>query len=60
MAETLSTQISSSLVWLFQDTLGLTTIADASRLEFDAQLADGAGNGQANMVWHDLRTIAAT
>jgi hypothetical protein len=60
MAETLSTQISSSLVWLFQDTLGLTTIADASRLEFDAQLADGAGDGQANMVWHDLRTIAAT
>ena len=59
MAETLSAQISASLVWLFQDTLGLTTIADASRLEYDAQLTAGTGSGQANGLWHDLRTLAA-
>jgi len=60
MAETLSAEIKSSLVWLFQDTLGLTTIADASRLEYDAPLTDGAGGGQANSLWHDLRTVAVS
>lgn len=59
MTEALSAEISASLLWLFQDTLGLTTIADSSRLEFDAQLSDGSGAGQANLVWHDLRTVAA-
>jgi len=59
MAEALSAQLSASVAWLFQDTLGLTTIADASRLAYDAQLDDGAGAGQANLIWHDLRTIAA-
>ncbi len=59
MTQALSTQISASIAWLFQDTLGLTTIADASRLAFDAQLDDGEDAGQANLVWHDLRTVAA-
>lgn len=59
MSASLSTQISASLVWLFQDSQGLTTIADSSRLEYDAQLSDGSGNNQANMLWHDVRTLAA-
>ncbi|HEY4309850.1 MAG TPA: hypothetical protein VGN12_10400 [Pirellulales bacterium] len=59
MSEALSAEISASLLWLFQDTLGLTTIADASRLEYDAQLSDGAGAGQADLIWHDLRTVVA-
>ncbi len=59
MSATLSTQISASLVWLFQDAQGLTTIADSSRLEYDAQLSDGSGDSQANMLWHDVRTLAA-
>lgn len=59
MAEALSAQVSASLLWLFQDTLGLTTIADSSRLEFAAQLNDGSGAGQANLVWHDLRTVTS-
>lgn len=60
MSDALSAEIKASLVWLFQDTLGLTTIADASRLDYDAQLTDGAGDGEANALWHDLRSVAAT
>ncbi|MBI2826707.1 MAG: hypothetical protein HYX69_18705 [Planctomycetia bacterium] len=60
MSDTLSAEIDASLVWLFQDSLGLTTIADASRLEYSASLADGTGNDQADKLWHDLRSVAAS
>jgi len=59
MAATLSSEIKASLAWLLQDTQGLTTVADASRLEFAASLNNGSAAGQANALWHDLRTLAA-
>lgn len=60
MAATLTTDIKASLAWLFQDALDLTTIADASRLEFAASLSDGSGNDQANKLWHELRSVAVS
>jgi hypothetical protein len=60
MTATLSSEIKASLAWLLQDAQGLTTVADASRLDYAATLDDGSAAGQANGLWHDLRTLAAS
>ncbi len=60
MAATLSTEVKASLAWLMQDAQGLTTVADASRLEYAAPLDNGAAADQADALWHDLRTLAAS
>ncbi len=59
MADSLTTDIRASLAWLFQDAQDLSTIADASRLDYSAQLSDGTDNDQADKLWHDLRTVAS-
>lgn len=60
MTATLSTEIKASLAWLLQDAQGLTTVADASRLDYALSLDDGATADRANGLWHDLRTVAAS
>ncbi len=60
MADTLSTDVKASLAWLFQDQLDLSTVADTARLEYSRSLADGTGADQADKVWHDQRTVAAS
>jgi hypothetical protein len=59
MTATLSTEIKASLAWLLQDAQGLTTVADASRLDYALKLDDGAAADQANGLWHDLRSLTA-
>lgn len=60
MADTLAVDIKASLVWLFQDTLDLSIVADVSKLEYAAALADGTAENQADRLWHDQRTVAAS
>lgn len=60
MADTLALDIRGSLTWLFQESLDLTTVSDASKLEYDVNLADGTGDSQADKLWHDERTLAAS
>ena len=59
MAATLSTEIGASLAWIFQEDRDLSTVIDSSRLEYAGSLADGVGADQADVLWHDERTIAA-
>lgn len=59
MADTLSTEIRAGVSWLFLDSLDLSTVSDASRLEYSVSLADGISNDQADKIWHDQRTLAA-
>lgn len=59
MADSLALEVKAAVTWLFQETLDLSTVADASRLEYLAGLGDGVGAGQADKLWHDERTLAA-
>jgi len=59
MADTLATGIKASLEWLLKESLDLSIVTDASRLEYNRSLVDGAGSGQADKLWHDERTLAA-
>jgi len=60
MADTLASDVRASIGWLFQETLDLSTLADSSKLEYSRSLADGVADDQADKVWHDTRTVAAT
>ena len=59
MADTLAIDLRASLTWLFSEALDLSSVNDQSTLEFDASLADGTGDDQADLIWHDERTLAA-
>ena len=59
MSDTLSCEIRASLAWLFQDALDLSTVSDASKLDYSQMLADGVAADQADKIWHDQRTVAA-
>jgi hypothetical protein len=58
MPDTLAVDVKASLHWLFQESLDLSTVADAARLVFAASLADGVAADQADKLWHDQRTLA--
>jgi len=60
MADTLAVDIKASLVWLFQDTLDLSIVADVSKLEYTVALPDGTATDEADRLWHDQRTVAAS
>ena len=57
---TLASEIKASINWLFQEPLALTTVGDASQLSYDDQLSNGAAADQADTIWSDQRTIAAS
>ncbi len=40
--------------------LDLTTARDALRYVLDEQMLDGSGDGQAQFMWHDTRSIATS
>lgn len=42
----------------FDNTLDLSTIRDALALSWDQPYANGAGAGQAQVCWHDSRSLA--
>jgi hypothetical protein len=60
MPDTLTSEIKASIAWLFQDSEPTGIVSDRSKLEFHTALADGASSNQADKVWHDERTVAAS
>jgi hypothetical protein len=56
----LSTRLSLSLIATLTDALGLSSPADALAYTSLIKLATGTGANQANMLWHDRRTVAAS
>lgn len=57
---TLASEIKASINWLFQEPLALTTVGDASQLSYEDQLANGSAADEADTIWSDQRTIAAS
>jgi hypothetical protein len=60
MTDTLAVDIKAQLSWLHEDVLPLSTITDAAKLSYSRGLADGVEEGQADVLWHDQRTLAAS
>jgi hypothetical protein len=59
MADTLALNVKASLDWLFKETLDLSIVSDAARLEYSGTVGDGVAADQCDKVWHDERTVAA-
>src|SRR5690606_25347007 len=56
---TLTSELKTSLGWLFQDELDLATVSDGSRLDYVLSLPSGTDSAQADRLWHDQRTLEA-
>lgn len=56
----LTTRISTSVTATLTDALDMTTVTDPVDQVIRYTLASGTGNGQADMLWHDRRTLAAS
>lgn len=59
MADTLAVDLKASLTWLFSEALDLSNVNDQATLEYDVSLADGTATDQADLIWHDQRTLNA-
>ncbi len=59
MSDTLSLDIQASIQWLFEETLDLSTVSDHSKVDFLRSVSDGTADGQADKIWHDIRTVAS-
>ncbi|MCE9555206.1 MAG: hypothetical protein K8T91_17795 [Planctomycetes bacterium] len=59
MSDELSLDIRGSLSWLRQESLPLSTVADAARLEYAVNLSDGDGAGEVDALWHGEIELAA-
>lgn len=59
MTTSLSSQLRLTLGWQFQNSLDLSTVADNGSIQLDDDLENGSGLDQANLIWHDQRTLAA-
>jgi hypothetical protein len=59
MSDALSLDIRGMLSWLRQESLALSTVADAARLEYAVNLPDGDGAGEADALWHGEIELAA-
>ena len=60
MAEAVSLQVIAKLIGSMTNALDLTTPADALSLDFGNVFGNGTGANQANMWWHDQRTLGAS
>lgn len=60
MSDTLLIDVKASLAWLLSESLPLSTVVDNAALEYDQALADGTGADEADVLWHDERTLAAS
>lgn len=60
MADVLSTTLQFTLSGSWVDSQDLSTVTDAIALNLDDQFSDGTGLDQADIMWHDERTLAAT
>ena len=57
MAEAVSLQIVMKLIGSMTNALDLTTPSDALSRDYTITFANGTGANQANMWWHDQRTL---
>ena len=58
MPDTLAVNVKASLDWLFKETLDLSIVSDAAKLEFSGSVSDGTAADQCDKLWHDERTVA--
>lgn len=59
MSDSLAIQLRCTLGWQHDKVLSLSTVADRGSLVTKDDLAYGAGLNQADILWHDRRTLAA-
>lgn len=59
MADTLTSALATNLSWILTEGGPLSTVQDSAQLNFESATADGVGAGQADVLWHDRRTLAA-
>ncbi len=59
MPHALAVDLKASLAWLFSETLSLSTVVDNAALDYEDSLTDGDGSDEANLLWHDQRTVAS-
>ena len=57
---TLSTKLVTTVVATLSDALDLSTATDPLSYTLRTTLASGTGANQADMLWHDTRTLAAS
>ena len=60
MAEAISLQVVFKLIGVMTNALDLSTPSDAFNWDLSKVFANGTGANQANMWWHDERTLAAS
>lgn len=60
MADALTTTLTMSLNASWVDTQDLGSVIDAASLDLADTFADGTGLDQADIIWHDERTLSAT
>lgn len=60
MADTLNTTVSASVAWARTEALDLGNVVDSNSLKYSVTMADGTSASQADKVWHDERTLAAS
>jgi hypothetical protein len=59
MADTLALNVNASVDWLFKESLDLSNVSDAAKLELKLAITDGTGSGLADKIWHDTRSLTA-
>lgn len=60
MPEAVSLQVVAKLIGSMTNALDLTTPADPMSIDASKTFSNGTGADQANMWWHDQRTLAAS
>ena len=60
MAEAVSLQVVLKLVGAMSQTLDLSVATDVLNKDYSQTFANGTGASQANMWWHDQRTLTAS
>jgi hypothetical protein len=58
MPDTLAVDIKASLSWLFSEALDLSSVNDNGKLDYAQSLTDGVSADQADVLFHDQRTVA--
>lgn len=59
MADTLATTIDFKVSWNRSEALDLSNAVDQGTLSLLKTLADGTGNDQADVCWHDSRSVSS-
>lgn len=59
MSDTLAVQLAARMIWQNATTLDLSAPQDAGQLDAGDSLATGTGTDQADLIWHDTRSLAS-